>query len=62
MNKEKFANVLRGTQIFADIHSKDMSTKVGAAFVDPDGNTILSRGYNGMPRGIEDRIPERHVR
>lgn len=34
--------------------SKDPSTKVGAVIVRPD-RTIASLGYNGFPRGIEDR-------
>lgn len=33
--------------------SKDPSTQVGAVIVGPD-KTILSVGYNGFPRGIED--------
>ena len=33
--------------------SKDPSTKVGAVIVDGD-NRIVSTGYNGFPRGIED--------
>lgn len=34
-------------------HSKDPSTKVGAIFA--RNNNILSIGWNGFPRGIEDR-------
>ena len=41
--------------------SKDQSTKVGAFITTPDG-TPLSWGYNGMARGIDDSIPERHER
>lgn len=33
--------------------SKDPSTKVGAVIVD-DKNRIVSLGYNGPPRGVED--------
>ena len=33
--------------------SKDPSTKVGAVIVD-DKNRIISVGYNGFPRGVED--------
>ena len=33
--------------------SKDPSTKVGAVIVD-DKNRIVSVGYNGFPRGVED--------
>jgi dCMP deaminase len=34
--------------------SKDPSTKCGAVIVRPD-RTIASLGYNGFPRGIEDK-------
>ena len=37
--------------------SKDPSTKVGAVALD-DNYNILSVGYNGIPRGVED-LPER---
>lgn len=40
--------------------SKDPSTKVGAVIVSPDG-LIISTGYNGIPRGADDR-PERMER
>lgn len=34
--------------------SRDPSTKCGAVIVRPD-NTVASIGYNGFPRGIDDR-------
>ena len=34
--------------------SKDPSTQVGAVAVDPKTRRVLSGGYNGFPRGIED--------
>lgn len=37
--------------------SKDPSTKTGAVIVDP-GNRLVSSGYNGFPRGVND-TPER---
>lgn len=40
--------------------SKDPSTQVGAVAVGPDGE-IRATGYNGLPRGVEDR-PERMER
>ena len=40
--------------------SKDPSTQVGACIVDND-NKIVSVGYNGMPRGIDDnKVPWGH--
>lgn len=41
--------------------SKDPSTKVGCVIVGPD-NEILSTGYNGLPRGANDNLPERNER
>lgn len=38
--------------------SKDPSTKVGAIIVD-DNNRVVSMGYNGFPRGVED-LEERY--
>lgn len=40
--------------------SKD-STKVGCVIVGPD-KEIRAQGYNGIPRGARDDIPERAVR
>lgn len=39
--------------------SKDPSTKVGAVIVD-EQRRILSMGYNGFPRGVDDS-PERYA-
>jgi len=41
--------------------SKDKSTQVGAVALD-DNYNILATGYNGMPRGVNDDVPERHER
>ena len=41
--------------------SKDRSTKVGCVIVG-SANQILSLGYNGFPRGVNDYVPERHDR
>lgn len=38
--------------------SKDQSSKVGAVII--DGNEIVTTGYNGLPRGCDDNVPERH--
>jgi len=34
--------------------SKDPSTQVGAVIIAPETGQVLSQGYNGFPRGIED--------
>jgi dCMP deaminase len=36
--------------------SKDPSTKVGAVIVNPHTNDIISVGFNGFPRGVEDTL------
>lgn len=36
--------------------SKDLSTQVGAVIADQK-NRVVSLGYNGFPRGVEDRAP-----
>jgi dCMP deaminase len=41
--------------------SKDTSKKVGCVIVDPL-HRVLSIGYNGMPRNVNDDVPERHER
>lgn len=41
--------------------SKDTSTKVGCVIVSPE-KEILSMGYNGFPRGVDDNVPERQTR
>ena len=41
--------------------SKDPSTKIGAVAIGDKGQ-VLSQGYNGFPRGIEDSPERLHVR
>jgi len=41
--------------------SKDRSTKVGCVIVGEAGQ-VLSTGYNGFPRGIDDDAEGRHAR
>ena len=62
MRKEKAIQYLQLARHFADIFSKDRSTKVGALFLEPKDCTILAAGYNGFPRGCKDNIEERHQR
>jgi len=48
----------------ASVLSKDPSTKVGAAIFD-DKRRVISMGYNGFPRGVEDsddRLHDREVK
>jgi dCMP deaminase len=41
--------------------SKDQSSKVGSVIVD-DRKVVISIGWNGFPRGVNDDIKERHQR
>ncbi len=41
--------------------SKDRSTKVGCVIVGA-ANQILTQGYNGFPRGVNDNVDKRHER
>lgn len=41
--------------------SKDRSTKTGCVIVGQD-NEIVSTGFNGFPRGIDDNVEKRHDR
>ena len=45
--------------------SKDPSTQIGAVIVDPKTRNILSVGYNGFPRGMNDfndRLQNREIK
>ena len=49
-----------GIALLSAKRSKDPSTQVGACIVDPN-NKVVSIGYNGMPRGVDDdAIPWGH--
>ena len=42
-----------GMAVLSALRSKDPNTKVGAVIVSPD-NKVISIGYNGMPRQIDE--------
>ena len=42
-----------GMAKLSSLRSKDPNTKVGACIVDSD-HKVVSNGYNGMPRGIDE--------
>lgn len=50
-----------GMCIYVSQKSKDRSTKLGAVIVDDD-HDILSVGWNGFPRGVDDNNEEFHKR
>lgn len=43
-----------GVAKLASKRSKDPDTQCGACIVDPKKNRIVSVGYNGLPRGLDD--------
>lgn len=59
MIEKKF---LKQSLNLANIFSKDPSTKVGCLIFDPVDRSVVSRGYNGMPRGFDDTDPEKLTR
>lgn len=62
MSLNKEIKYLKLAEELARLFSKDRSTQVGALFLHPTEFTILSAGYNGIPRGCDDEAPERHGR
>lgn len=55
---------LLGLAEYISTASKDPSTKVGAVIVDQD-RRVISVGYNGLPRGVEDseeRLNNREIK
>lgn len=59
MRRSKAIKYYKLTESMANNFSKDPSTKVGALYMYPGTMQILSMGYNGMPRGIDETITER---
>jgi dCMP deaminase len=54
MNIDKATKFLKLAEFQADLFSKDPATKVCAFFIAPESLQILSTGYNGFCRGIEE--------
>lgn len=45
--------------IVASLKSKDPSTQVGAVIIDKQTRKVISSGYNGFPRNLDDnQIPQ----
>lgn len=57
----KWAGRLLGMAKTVASWSKDSSTKVGAVITTNEGAPV-SWGFNGMPMGIDDDVPERNIR
>lgn len=45
-----------GIASLSDKRSKDPSTQVGACIINQD-KKIVGTGYNGMPKGLDDKFP-----
>ncbi|WP_087864720.1 hypothetical protein [Comamonas thiooxydans] len=62
MRQDKAQQFMRQALFVAQNFSKDNSTKVGALVLDPTDYSIITQGYNGMPRGADESIAERWER
>lgn len=62
MKKSKAIKYYKLVDYMANLFSKDPSTKVGSLFMYPGTLQILSMGYNGMPRGVDETKQERWER
>lgn len=62
MRQDKAEKYLSLARHQASLFSKDPSTQVGALLLAPQSLQILSMGYNGFPRGINETIAERWER
>ncbi|OPZ35609.1 MAG: tRNA-specific adenosine deaminase [Tenericutes bacterium ADurb.BinA155] len=49
----KWDEYFMGIAVLSALRSKDPSTQVGACIVDQN-HKVVSIGYNGMPRGVDD--------
>lgn len=59
IKKDKAEKYFELAENFADLFSKDPSRKVGALCLHPESLAILSQGYNGFARGVDETKPER---
>ncbi len=50
----KWEEYFMGSALLASMRSKDPHNQVGACIVDEEEHKILSIGYNGLPRGMND--------
>ena len=54
-------NYFMGLAQLVATKSKDQSTQVGAVLVGKD-HSVLSVGFNGLPRKLDDSVEDRHIR
>ena len=62
MRRDKAIQYLSLARHMADTFSKDPTTKVSAIFLAPDSFEILTTGFNGFPRGVDETNPQRWTR
>jgi dCMP deaminase len=62
MRQDKAAKYMQLARYQANLFSKDPSTKVGALFLAPHSLQVLTAGYNGFPRGVDETKAERWER
>lgn len=62
IKREKAVKYYQLVRFMANLFSKDDSTKVGALFIAPNTYEILTLGYNGMARGINEKDDSRWKR
>ena len=62
MKEEKIIKFFKLLELNAQLFSKDRNNKVCALFIDPESLHILSTGFNGMPRNIDETIEKRWER
>jgi len=62
MNKDKIEKFFKLVEFKAELFSKDPSTKVCCLFIEAVSLQILSTGYNGFPRKIDETNPDRWKR
>ena len=62
MESHKAIKYIKLVRYMADLFSKDPNTKVGCLLLAPQSLQILSLGYNGFPRGVNENILDRWER
>lgn len=62
MRRDKAIKYYQLARFQADLFSKDPNTKVGCLFLAPESLQVLSMGFNGFPRGIDETVAIRWQR
>lgn len=62
MREDKAVKYFKLAEYQATLFSKDPVTKVGALFLAPESYQILTLGFNGFPRKIDETNPQRWER